>query len=352
MKKIFILLVIISIPVYFSFAHSGDVDVYGCHSGGLLYHCHNNDVTAAAECGYIRDRLASMSTIDAAYAKCIRDHKLTTTGDTGYTAPSINYSYPSYPTTPTCPSMSSYDSSSGKCKCYSGYLVSNGSCVDANYLCYSEYGFSSYYDISSNICKCNEGYIISDGICTSGNIVCHKKLGYGSSYDQSIKNCKCDPGYIIGNSGQCVSAIIYCSDQIGLMSQYNDLLNKCECISGYEFDGSKCSLKKTCPLNSTISATDSTKCVCNIGYQNDIDNEKCVTVPVKARETIKPIIKKPASTNSISSLKSVFATTTDDKNTNKAISDIASTLTLSTSTQSSISTDKWYKKIWKYIWRF
>lgn len=173
-----------------------------------------------------------------------------------YSSPSPSYSYP---TTPSCPTNSSYDSLSSNCKCYSGYIVSNGSCVNANSYCYSNYGYSS-------------------------------------SYDSLSKTCKCDSGYLLDSSGQCKSASSICSSQIGLMSQYNSLTNKCECMSGYEYNGSSCVYKststynysptptyspptQTCPVNSYLSSTDS-KCHCNSGYQNDSTNTSCVLIPV------------------------------------------------------------------------
>jgi len=117
--------------------------------------------------------------------------------------------YPSYsyPTTPTCP-------------------------------------INSYYDGISS-CKCNYGYIVSGGSCVSGNSVCYSQLGYSSSYDSLSNKCKCNYGYVIGTKGQCISTSSYCSNQLGLMSQYNSLSNKCECMTGYEFDGSSCVYKKT-----------------------------------------------------------------------------------------------------------
>lgn len=137
-----------------------------------------------------------------------------------YNKPTVgsSYTYPTstYITTPTCPSMSTYDSSSDSCKCYSGYIVSGSSCTNAS---------------------------------------------------------------------------LYCSSKIGLMSQYNSLSKTCECMYGYEYDGSSCVYKSkyssisssTCPLNSSTSLIDSTKCSCYAGYQVNVTKDACVVALVKTQ---------------------------------------------------------------------
>lgn len=132
------------------------------------------------------------------------------------------------PSTPSCPSMSSYDSLSGNCKCYSGYIVQNGSCV-------------------------------------SGNTYCQSHYAYGSTYNNYSKKCECPYGELVKNDS-CISYNSYCQDTLGYGSKYNSLTDKCECMSGYEYDGSTCIYKKktTCPTNSYLGTDD--KCYCNAGY--------------------------------------------------------------------------------------
>lgn len=109
-----------------------------------------------------------------------------------------------------------------------------------------------------------------------------------STYDSSSDSCKCYSGYIVSGSS-CVNANLYCSDKIGLMSQYNSISKTCECMYGYEYDGSSCVYKSkysslsssTCPLHSSKSTTDSTKCSCDIGYQVNTAKDSCVIAPVK-----------------------------------------------------------------------
>ncbi len=125
-------------------------------------------------------------------------------GSTYYSSPTSYSSY-SYPTTPTCPLNSYYDGIS-TCKCNYGYVVSGGSCVSANSICYNQLGYSSSYDSTSNTCKCDYGYVIgSSGQCTSGTNYCYSKTGYESTYDSSSNTCKCNSGYVLNTLGQCVA---------------------------------------------------------------------------------------------------------------------------------------------------
>ncbi len=172
---------------------------------------------------------------------------------TGGSYSTYNYSIP---TTPSCPSMASYDSVSGNCKCYAGYLVQGNSCVSATTLCYAQ-------------------------------------TGYNSSYDSTTKSCKCDSGYVLGSSGQCINANLMCSQKIGTMSQYNSSTKQCECMAGYQFNGTSCAYKSTayyapttyspsvnCPLNSHPSTADMAKCQCNSGFQVNATKTACVNTYV------------------------------------------------------------------------
>ncbi|MFA6463399.1 MAG: hypothetical protein WCV55_00135 [Candidatus Paceibacterota bacterium] len=146
---------------------------------------------------------------------------------------------------------------------------------------------------SGSSCKCNYGYSVSGSSCVSDDSICQDQLGYSSSYDSLSGNCKCSYGYVIGTSGKCVNANSYCSDKLGIMSQYNSSSKKCECMAGYSFDGSSCTYQATdysyttdnnyssnnsisCPINSHVNPSDSTKCICDTNYQNNITNNGCI----------------------------------------------------------------------------
>lgn len=202
-------------------------------------------------------------------------------------SPSYNYDYdfPSYSSSiPDCPFNSSYDSISGSCKCYSGYVASGGKCVSASqyctdkygygaaysYLedacecksgyemtrkdyggglecvsCSSKYGFGATYDYLTNSCECSSGYVwgtdfLGDSTCISGNQYCRDKYGYNSSYDAFSKSCKCDYGYVFDSSDQCVRKDDYCQDLYGYHSKYDTLAGGCVCDDGYEFKNNEC----------------------------------------------------------------------------------------------------------------
>lgn len=174
-----------------------------------------------------------------------------------YSSPSYNFYTPD--TTPSCPSMSSYDSTSKTCKCYSGYSVSTD--------------------------------LLGKEACISNISNCQKLNGYNSTYNSLTNTCECLHNYIY-NGKECVSGSTYCRDLIGLMSSYNSLTKKCECMSNYELIGSICTYKTnysynystdipnsnntsiiTCPINSQLK-TDN-KCYCNSGYETNVAKDGC-----------------------------------------------------------------------------
>jgi hypothetical protein len=249
---IFVLAFALFLP-FFASAHPGNTDSSGCHtcrtncsSWGLYsgeYHCHQSKGT---------------------YQPSEPIHSVWGDSGTGYTTPAPEYSYPSYTYTPTCPSMSSYNSITGKCKCYSGYVVGT--------------------DFSGK------------EACVSADSKCSDLLGYGGKYNSSTEKCECRYGYIY-NGKKCVSETTYCMDLLGLMSKYNSLTKQCECMPGYEYSGSSCVFKKSsgitdysyffdqlknnstnsasnnCPINSYLG-TDN-KCYCNSGYEANSTLDGC-----------------------------------------------------------------------------
>lgn len=196
-----------------------------------------------------------------------------TGGTPSYSSPSYSppsYNYPSYsvPTTPSCPPLSSYDSLSGSCQCWPGYVVG------ADYL--------------------------GKQACVSGDSKCTTDYGYGAKYNSSSKKCECGYGYVMSAS-KCVSEFSYCSDTIGmgLMSRYDSLSGKCECMSGYEYNGSRCTIKSTsyygvnngassgsCPSNSHESLSDSTKCTCDTGYGPNSSKDGCIFISCQENATL------------------------------------------------------------------
>lgn len=158
-----------------------------------------------------------------------------------YDYPSYEHGLPSYnPSIPDCPFNSYYDSISGSCKCYSGYVASGGKCILAYQYCRDLLGFNARYNILTDSCECGYGYVISGNKCVSGDSLCRDKYGIHSSYDSLSESCKCNYGYVFDSSNQCVSRDDYCQDLYGYYAEYNILVDGCVCKDGYELKDSKC----------------------------------------------------------------------------------------------------------------
>lgn len=120
---------------------------------------------------------------------------------------------------------------------------------------------------SGSSCKCTYGYVVQNGSCVSGDRVCQAELGLMSSYDSLEKTCKCDYGYVIGSSGRCVYKSLY-SDS----SKYRN--------------SSSYSAQYSCPTNSSVSASDRSKCTCDTGYEVNKAKTKCVKVSPKKNDKL------------------------------------------------------------------
>jgi len=130
--------------------------------------------------------------------------------------PTYNYNTWTPTPTPSCPFMSSYDSTSGSCKCYSGYVADGGSCVSGLTYCWGKYGMNSSYSSLDKSCECDYGYELKYGTCTrketstfnyssyvlptptptyNGSASCQQKYGTESRYDSTTGNCVyCESG--------------------------------------------------------------------------------------------------------------------------------------------------------------
>lgn len=151
-------------------------------------------------------------------------------GKSLYDSGSYGYSSPStYTKTPSCPSMSSYNSATDNCQCYSGYVVSGSSCVNAALYCSDKIGIMSQYNSTSKMCECMYGYEYNGSSCV------YKKTSslYGASAYDSYT------------------------------------------ASNY-----------SCPLNSHKSPTDSSQCLCDTGYGISAKKDSCVVLPVKTPNQI------------------------------------------------------------------
>ncbi len=203
-----------------------------------------------------------------------------------------------------CPLSSSYDSSLGKCQCYTGYIMRDNQCItytedckrlygnniygvkgDNKSDCYCDFGYE--WNVSktacvktitcflnstkiNNICVCNTGYEwnTSQTACVK-SLICpfnSTKIGY---------SCICNEGYIMRNS-QCISYTEDCIIRFGQNAWGTKGNNgsTCYCNTGYEWNTSQtvCIQSIVCPQNSAKIAN---KCICNDGYMQK--NNQCIT---------------------------------------------------------------------------
>ncbi len=152
-----------------------------------------------------------------------------------------SYDY-NYPSTPSCPLFSSYNSISGNCECYSGYIASGGQCISQTEACRDQLGLNSRYNSLTDNCECSYGYVLdSSGQCTYGSTVCQNKYGFSSTYDSLSNSCECSYGYKFNLSGtKCISDDEVCQEQFGFNSKATISGDKCECKYGYIWEGNTC----------------------------------------------------------------------------------------------------------------
>lgn len=143
-----------------------------------------------------------------------------------------NTTYGSGNTYSTCPANSSKDSLTGKCSCDYGYSVnySKTSCV---------YTGTTYTAPTTPTCPLN-------------------------SYANSSGKCTCNYGYVVSASG---SSCVYQGSTYSNTPTYSATQN-------------------TCPINSHTSATDSTMCQCDAGYQPNATKDGCSLAPIKSNTQV------------------------------------------------------------------
>lgn len=108
------------------------------------------------------------------------------------------------PTLPFCVPHSTYDKSLKGCKCDSGYIVSDNSCITYQDFCWQNFGGNSSYDKDNDRCVCSSGYAWDgkNNTCISLNKICQNNLGSKSYYNSEDKTCNCFQGYYI-KDGKC-----------------------------------------------------------------------------------------------------------------------------------------------------
>lgn len=103
-----------------------------------------------------------------------------------------------YPNTPSCPLMSSYNTLTDQCECFSGYIAQGNECVSGDSYCSNKYGFHSRYDSLDDLCECSYGYVFnSSGTkCISEDEACQDMYGFGAKASLSADKCECKYGYV------------------------------------------------------------------------------------------------------------------------------------------------------------
>lgn len=173
---------------------------------------------------------------------------------------------------------------------------------------YNTYGGTTYVNGSN-------GY--SGTANTYGNTTYYN----GTGGDSWTANTYGNTTYINGNNGTSGTVNTYGGTSYGdgnvfntcpPNSFYDSSTGKCSCSYGYGVNFSKTSCvytgttytaptyqgtiysntstyapaQKTCPLNSHVSATDTTMCQCNVGYQPNTANNGCILVTVKSNTQV------------------------------------------------------------------
>jgi len=212
--------------------------------GGFLYFFNISEVEARSGCCSWHGGVCGCQCCDGTplSSTCLPYYPECGGGFPSYDIPSYDipsYDIPSYtPSIPDCPLNSYYDSISGSCKCYFGYVASGGKCISADQYCRDLFGFNARYNILTDSCECGYGYVISGNRCVSGDSLCRNKYGIHSSYDSLSETCKCDYGYVFDSNDQCVSQDDYCQDLYDYYAEYDSLTDKCVCKRGYVFNSS------------------------------------------------------------------------------------------------------------------
>lgn len=227
-------------------------------------------------------------------------------GSTGGTSGgSTYYSIPTPVPTPSCPFMSSYNSTTKTCQCYSGYVVDGSSCTSGLSYCYKNYGIYSSFNSLTKSCECDSGYSLSSGTCTK----IQKPIYYQTIAPTPFPTpLTCTYGFLPRN-GRCISNTQDCINSFGpnVSGVPGTNNSSCSCVAGYIWNTTKtaCVWSPPTPIPTIravatiapfpVSATGSTvgnsttpltpfpvTLSCKNGYATSLDKKKCYRLPTNA----------------------------------------------------------------------
>lgn len=138
-----------------------------------------------------------------------------------------------------------YESSTGKCSCYSWYtwwkLLWNDYCVSYSSYCSDNYWYNSKWSYTEESCVCKDWYYFKDWSCLSFTEYCTDKFWYFSYYDSFNDKCECNYWYTFvednfsNYSCEKITAENSCIDSV---NWYLWTDNNCYCNTWYEWSDS------------------------------------------------------------------------------------------------------------------
>lgn len=217
-------------------------------------------------------------------------------GSSGGSSGGSYYHIPTPTPTPSCPLMSSYNSISGTCQCYSGYVTDGSSCVSGLSYCWDKYGYNSSYNSLKKSCECDSGYELKYGTCT--RIQKATNLNYPLYYPTPTPTPTCNNGYLL-RSGQCITHTQDCINNFGpnVSGVKGDGNNSsCSCSPGYSWNTSRTACAYQTPVPTpTVTAAPSIPRVLNfiaptpISCANSLalslDKKRCIKLPKNSHVT-------------------------------------------------------------------
>ena len=175
---------------------------------------------------------------------------------------------------PSCPFMSSYNSLSGTCQCYSGYVSDGSSCVSGLTYCWDKYGYNSSYNSLDKSCECDSGYELKYGTCTriQKTVDINYPLYFPTLTPTPTPNFS-----------------LLCQQEHGTESRYNSVTEKCEyCNSGYRLVGGKCyPIATGSPLPSTGTGQSEQPKI--YGITTSAEGVQCIEAVTYLGKTIEPL---------------------------------------------------------------